>query len=317
MAPGELPPLLEELLGRDFASAHLFTSAGSWQLERRRKGWRLSQARAAAPAPAGGHDRAKDRAVSLDPRWLGALGVLDAKGRPKRGMEAKRRQIHRFAELLEHLLGKASGPLRLVDMGCGKGYLTFAAYELLRQRDGAAVVTGVERRPELAAASEALARRLGYEGLSFVPGDIADVPLAEVDVVVALHACDTATDDALARGVEAKARFLVVAPCCHKELRPQLASPEGLDSLLHHGVLRTRQADMVTDALRASLLEASGYRARVVEFISPEHTDKNLMITAERRDRPRAGAEEEPRRLARAFGVHEQRLAGHLAYPLR
>jgi hypothetical protein len=204
-------------------------------------------------------------------------------------------------------------------MGCGRGYLTFAAWETLGRRTGCRPeVTGVELRPELAEEAEGIARRHGCDGLVFRAGDIAGTPLDRADIVVALHACDTATDDALARGVAAGAGLLLVAPCCHKELRPQLTPPPALAPVLHHGIFRERQAEFVTDALRALLLEAVGYRTRVFEFIAPEHTGKNLMIAAFRDPNP---ADPSPRRdavaaLAREYGIRTQRLATLLDIPL-
>ena len=263
--------------------------------------------------------------MALDPAWMRGLGVLDRRGRPKRGMESKRRQILRFVEILDHMLRGVEPTergLSLVDMGCGRGSLTFAAYQLLIARAGPrSRVLGVERRPELVQRAAELARRVGYDGLSFAAGHIDSVSLDGVDGVVALHACDTATDDALARGIEAGARWLVVAPCCHQQVRPQLTGPELLQPVLRHGILRTRQAEIATDALRAALLEAVGYRARVLEFIGAEHTDKNLLIIAARRADAQPGdlvgaAVRRVQQLARAHGIVEQRLAEHLGVSL-
>jgi SAM-dependent methyltransferase len=233
-------------------------------------------------------------------------------------MEGKHRQILRFVEVLDHLLGDAERApgLRVVDLGCGKGYLTFATWQYLRDRGWPdAQVTGIELRPELAAKTERIARSLGCEGLSFRAGSIADAQV-DADVIIALHACDTATDDALALGVERSARLLLVAPCCHKEVRPQLRAPPALSPVLKHGILRTREAEIATDALRAALLEARGYDARVFEFVSTEHTDKNLMITAVRRPAPVEGADARVRELAAFYGIRAQRLAGRLGIAL-
>lgn len=308
---------VETLLGTSFASAHLFTTERTWQLDRKKKGWRLSRSKPVAAAADPAHDRAKQRVMELDPRWLTELGVLDARGKVRRGMQAKHRQILQFVDILSHTLDRMPEleSLRVVDMGCGKGLLTFAAWQLLTERGLAATVTGVELRPELAAASDAIARSLGFAGLRFVAGSIESAPLDGVDLVIALHACNTATDDALARGVQAGARVLLAAPCCHQEVRPQLTAPEGQAALQRHGILRTRQAELVTDALRAALLESAGYRARVIEFVSAEHTDKNLMIVAERGDRP-AGSSDRAQALARSWGIRTQRLAERLGVAL-
>ncbi len=201
-------------------------------------------------------------------------------------------------------------------MGCGKGYLTFALATLLGAR---AELLGVEVRPELVALCNDLARTQGFAQLHFAAGSIADTPLEGADVVIALHACDTATDDALARGLAAGAALLVVAPCCQKELRPQLVAPPVLADALRHGIFQERQAEFVTDALRAQLLEWAGYRTKVFEFISTEHTPKNLMLAAIKSG-PRGMADdplaERIRDFARFYGIRTQRLATHLAFPL-
>lgn len=304
-------------LATRFRSAHVYTTEASYQLESRPgKPDRLTKGPAAHSGPPSlAHDREKQRALELDPRWTTALGVTTADGRVLKGMEGKHRQILRFVELLSHLLGDAPrGPLSVVDLGCGKGYLTFAAWQWLRAQGWDAKVTGVELRPALAASSDAVARKLRYDGLTFVPGAIADADLGGTDLVLALHACDTATDDALAAGVAAGARWLVVAPCCHREVRPQLAPPAALAAVDRHGILREREAELVTDALRAALLESRGYDARVFEFVSTEHTAKNLMITAVRTREPgEAGA---ATALAGFYGVGRQRLAEKLGIPL-
>lgn len=308
---------VDSLLGPSFRSAHLFSADASWQLTLRpNKPGKLAQGPGAGPADPR-HDREKRRAVSADAPWLHALGVTTADGTVTKGMEGKYRQIHRFVELLSHFLADAPRgvPLRVLDLGCGKGYLTFAAWSWLRSSGWPeATVTGIELRPDLAARTEAVARGLGCAGLTVRAGAIADADLPAADLVIALHACDTATDDALAHGVRVGARWMVVAPCCHRELRPQLAAPAAMAALLAHGILREREAELVTDALRASVLEAVGYRARVFEFVASEHTAKNLMVTAEfvggDGDRSRPAA------LASAWGIGHQRLAAAVGVSL-
>ena len=204
-------------------------------------------------------------------------------------------------------------------MGCGKGYLTFATAELLK-RDGppGAVVRGIESRPELVALCSRVAAESGFDQLRFEANAISNAVLPHADVVIALHACDTATDDAIARGIEAEASLILLAPCCHKELRPQLTPPPVLAPALKHGILLERQAEFATDALRAALLEWAGYETRVFEFISPEHTNKNLMIAATRRSRVngRDAAAAHVRNLAAFYGIRNQRLARLLHFDL-
>ncbi len=236
--------------------------------------------------------------------------------------------------------------LRIADMGAGKGYLTFALAALLGPR---ADITGLERRADLVAAANRLAADSGFAAhLRFVEGDIPVPPASSpdssslgpwsldighsnpsspapgLDVLIALHACDTATDDALAAGIAAGARLLVVSPCCQKELRPQLTAPAVLADALRHGIFQERQAEFVTDALRAQLLECAGFRAKVFEFISTEHTAKNLLIAAHRvhaADDPAfaailAGHLARARAFATFYGIREHRLARHLGVDL-
>jgi len=264
------------------------------------------------------HDETRRHVISADGPWLRALGVTNDQGRPRAGMAPKLRQIQKFAELLTHLLREAGfgdAPLRVVDMGCGKGYLTFAVSALLGER---AQVRGIEARPELVALCNRVAGETGFAPrLEFSAGTIADAPLDRPDLVIALHACDTATDDALARGIAAEARLIIVSPCCQKELRPQLTAPPVLADALRHGILQERQAEFVTDALRAQLLEWAGYRTRVFEFVSTEHTAKNLMIAAIR-SHPAGdpGRAARLRAFAAFYGIREQSLARQLEFDL-
>jgi SAM-dependent methyltransferase len=242
-------------------------------------------------------------------------------------MARKWRQIDKFLEVLDHALdslpgpaaGSAARPLRVVDYGCGKGYLTFAVHEHLRRRFGRAPeVLGVELRADLVAFCNGVAERAGCAGLSFVQGDLRSIVPAAMDVMIALHACDTATDHAIDLGVRAGAAILVCSPCCHKELRSQIARPGLLSGLLRHGVHLGQEAEMVTDSMRALLLETRGYDAQVLEFVSLEHTSKNKMILA-RRGTAGVGQSARARRelddLKSFYGIREQRLERLLGEP--
>jgi protein-L-isoaspartate O-methyltransferase len=320
--PAEALGMLEPLIGSDFLDAHLFTRDQTFQLECQPGGksrLRTLRTSAASDRSESGNDRAKSHLIPADAPWLRALGVTNDRGQPREGMADKFRQIQKFAELLAHLLTDADFPpdrtLHIVDMGAGKGYLTFALAALLGAR---ARVHGVEARPELVALCRRLAAENGLANLAFSAGQIDSAPLDEpLDVLIALHACDTATDDALARGIAAGARLLVVAPCCQKELRPQLTAPAILADALRHGIFQERQAEFVTDALRAQLLEWAGYRTKVFEFISTEHTAKNLMIAAIKvRDSGDSARAESVRRFAEFYGIRHQRLAERLQFSL-
>ncbi|MDQ3920582.1 MAG: SAM-dependent methyltransferase [Acidobacteriota bacterium] len=317
-APEEGVHLIRELLGSEFRSGHLFTTAEDLRLEFNRRGEpRLFSGPPTFKAPPdAGHDRRKRRPVQAAGNvYLQALGVTDERGAVRPAMGDKLRQINRFVETVGQLY--ESSPLAgreeisVVDMGSGKGYLTFAVYDYFSNSLGLrAEVRGVEARPELVGLCNDVARRAGFERLSFQAGQIEDFELPATDILIALHACDTATDEALFKGVGARASVIIAAPCCHKELRPQIVAPAPLSGLLRHGILLERQAEAVTDSLRALLLERAGYRVRVFEFVSTEHTRKNTLIAAVRSEgkSDAEGALGEYRALKEFYGVREQRL---------
>lgn len=327
-SPEEGLGMIQDLLGHDFLAATLFTTERTVEIQFRKGS--EPRLRILAPEstelPSLSHDRTKHRVLPSEVRpWMQTLGVTTESGAVKAGMESKLRQIHRFVELLEHLVKEAGNqlradgttPLTLLDMGSGKGYLTFAAYEYLQRTFGTNIrARGVEVRRELVDTCNQAAADSGYENLRFSMGTIESCPVERADIVVALHACDTATDDALARGIEAGAALIIAAPCCHKEIRPQLKAPPELADALRHGILRERHAEFVTDAMRSALLEWAGYDTRVFEFIAPEHTSKNLMIAAVRRPNPgdRRPAEASVSALAKAYGIERQRLASLLKF---
>jgi SAM-dependent methyltransferase len=317
-APEEGVRLLRGLLGAEFRSGHLFTTAQDLRLEFNRRGEpRLIEGPPTFKAPqAAEHDRRKRRPIHVAGNvYLQALGVTDERGAVRPAMGDKLRQINRFVETVGQLyessplVGRAE--ISVVDMGSGKGYLTFAVYDYFNNALGIkARVTGVEARPELVELCNDVARRAGFERLGFQTGYIEDFELPDTDILIALHACDTATDDALFKGVTARASVIIAAPCCHKELRPQMQTPESLRGLLRHGILRERQAEAVTDSLRALLLERAGYRVRVFEFVSTEHTRKNTLIAAVRSEGKADGqaALSEYRALKEFYGIRQQRL---------
>jgi hypothetical protein len=326
---------LDALIGGDFLDAHLFTSSQTAQLETKPDGTaRIRVGQVSDPTPpqstnsrANPHDQPKSHTISASAPWLFDLGVTNERAQPREGMADKFRQIQKFAELLSHLLNEAfPGPagsmsdpsLRVVDMGSGKGYLTFALADVFHSR---ATVRGIEARQELVDLCNRVARARSLSpALSFTAGTIADTPLDACDVLIALHACDTATDDALARGIAAGAKLLVVAPCCQKELRRQLTPPPVLSGALRHGIFQERQAEFVTDALRAQLLEWAGYRTKVFEFISTEHTAKNVMIAAIKEPgaaaRATDSAAQRTREFAQFYGIKRQQLASALNFEL-
>ena len=239
------------------------------------------------------HDRAKQHALALHTPFLAELGITDAQHRLVPAMARKWRQINKFVEVLAHAIGQSpladrdpAVPVRVLDFGAGKGYLTFAVQHQLQAAGRVPEITGIELRDDLTTLCNGVVARLGLPGLRFETGDVgnqADAQAAGTDILIALHACDTATDVAMHRGVRAGAAIILCSPCCHKELRPQITAPALLQPMLRHGIHMTEQAEMLTDALRALLLQAEGYDAQVFEFISPEHSGKNKMVLAVRR----------------------------------
>jgi hypothetical protein len=315
------PPLadglaaLRELLGNEFSHAHLFTTTEELQLmvSKRGKVGLTRQALAApgeAAAPEAGHDRQKKRYLTLDLPFLQDLGVTDAQHKLVPAMARKWKQINKFVEVLDHALDSArlappeGQPVQVVDFGSGKGYLTFATYQhLVGSRGWPARVTGVELREDMVTLCNAAAQRRGLTGLGFECGDVRSHVPRRLDVMIALHACDTATDFALHTAIRAGARIILSSPCCHKQIRPQMQLPAALRGMLQHGIHLGQQAEMVTDSLRALLLEANGYDAQVFEFVALEHTSKNKMILAVRRTA--GGPTEQQRRAAAQAQVDE------------
>lgn len=325
LEPGLALDRIAGLVGVEFLSATLFTARQTAQLhfEDGRSPKLILHSAREQRAVQVAHDRVKTRLVSADAPWLRQLGVTTAEGKVAKGMEGKFRQINRFVEILkplwESLKRDRDGPVTVVDMGCGKGYLTFAAYESLQRRFGEKVgVRGIEARPDLIELCNRVARDAGFDPLRFESGTIADTPIEKAEVLIALHACDTATDDAIAKGIQAGASLILVAPCCHQEVRRLIRPPPVLAPALRHGILLAREAEFVTDALRAALLEWSGYETKVFEFVASEHTSKNLMIAATKR-KGRFNRDVLARRvldLAGFYGLRCQRLAQQLGFDL-
>ena len=331
--PAALRDELTALLAAGFSRISVQMTTGDIHVRITRKGKALvsrgkPSRREASPVLE--HNRAKSYPLPPDQpdEFLHRLGIASANGHVKAAMMPKFRQINEFLRVIEQVLPRDAGetpasrlgtpaPLHLIDCGCGNAYLTFAAYHYIRHVKGLpARVTGVDINADLIANCRQLAAMLGWEGeLEFHVSPIgAFTPPAKPDIVVSLHACDTATDDALAQAVRWQSDVILAAPCCQHELYEQLHEPM-FAPLLRHGILRQRLADLLTDAFRASALRIAGYRTRVFEFISPEHTGKNLLIEARRipgGDPDRDNAIAEYRRLRALWNVQPtiERLLG-------
>lgn len=280
--------LLTSLLRESFTVAKLFTLTADQHLALSKTGWQLSDhAPTQQAAPTLDHDRAKQRLIeSANKPYLHALGITDAQGQVYKAAQDKFRQINKYIEILDGLIKQlpTQETLRIVDMGAGKGYLTFALYDYLTANLGMKVeVAGVEYRADLVDKCNGIARDAKFTGLRFVQGSIAEYDCSGAHVVIALHACDTATDDAIFKAVQANAALIVVAPCCHKQVRRVMGAANNdnpLAFLMQHGTYAERIAEMVTDGMRGQLMELQGYRTNLFEFISDAHTPKNVMIVA-------------------------------------
>jgi SAM-dependent methyltransferase len=290
--------VLDELTAEPFGNWHVETTTETLQLRVTKSGEAVVgvRARSTEVAPDRGHDRSKTRLLAEDDPVLVELGISDRDGRVKPSRRAKYRQVEEFLRELQASVDDAIAagglaptedePLRVVDLGCGNAYLTFAAHAWLSRVRGLPVrVVGVDVKEQSRRHNTEVARRLGVEAdVTFVTAGIDDVRLdEEPHVVLALHACDTATDDALARAVGWHAPLVLAAPCCHKDVSRQLRqhpAPEPYALLTRDGILRERFADTLTDALRAALLRTRGYRVEVVEFVGSQHTPRNTLIRA-------------------------------------
>ena len=252
------------------------------------------------------HDHLKKRLIAENVPFLRSLGISSDKGRVFQSSQRKFRQINKFVEILDSLC-KGKSIRTIADMGCGKGYLSFATYTHLSTLQNDVSLIGYDIRPQLVADINAIAKSHNLNGLSFEVGDISKVDIPPTDMVIALHACDIATDMAIAKGIQANAELIVVSPCCHRQIRKVMKGNNQLRSSLSHGIMKERMAEWLTDAIRVLLLESKGYKTKIMEFISSEHTSKNLLITAERA-KPRLEALEEVAQLKNQYGIDEHYL---------
>lgn len=298
--------LIGNLLSNDFRIGTLFTideeviiehdKKGVIRLRRRTLGKKLEVSTA--------HDKEKKRIIkpSNNP-YLHALKITDADGNVFKNAQDKYKQINQYIEILSSLIKELpEGTIKnVVDMGSGKGYLTFALYDYLHQQlNLKAKVTGVEFREDLVTLCNDIAKQSNFEQLNFVEGTIQDYNVDEINLLIALHACDTATDDAIFKGIKAGAELIVVAPCCHKQIRREIEKHKvknDVSFLTKYGIFLERQAEMVTDGIRALILEYYGYKTKVFEFISDAHTPKNVLVV---------GVKKSPRSDVRSLKSEEQ-----------
>ncbi|TCB78558.1 class I SAM-dependent methyltransferase [Acinetobacter sp. ANC 4173] len=270
---------------------NLFASTQDVQLKRNKKKDLLTITQKTAMAKnedraTQAHDRSKHRFVEQESVFLQHLGITDAQGQIIPSMARKWKQINKFVEIFSGALTQLPNQdqaLHVVDFGSGKGYLTFALYDYLAKQQQVPFVTGVELNEKMVQFCQHVAEASGFNQLDFFQGDVRTYQPERLDVMIALHACDVATDFAIHTGIRLNAQMIMCAPCCHKELRPQLKSPDVLKPMLHFGIHAGQQAEMLTDTIRALLLKAYGYETKVFEFVALEHTSKNKMILATKR----------------------------------
>lgn len=285
---------LDEILALPFKSIAVQSTTGERLFQITKKGQAIlhkSKSSLTAEAPDLAHDASKALALPAGrpDAFLQATGVMDEQGHVRPSMHDKFRQINEFLKLLEHtgeLERLPARPVQILDCGCGSAYLSFATYHYLNDVCGIpARLVGVDVNETLIRKDNAESAQLGFTQACFERSSILDYrPEVTPDIVLALHACDTATDEALFQGIQHQARLILCAPCCHHHLQQQLHAVAPLSPIFHDGILKHRLGDILTDTFRALILRILGYRTDVVEFVAPEHTDKNLMIRAVRRE---------------------------------
>ena len=281
-----------QYISNDFKVCTLFTADEETIIEHTKKGEILirSKKNVLAVGTSTVHDKEKKRIIKPNGNtYLHALKITDAEGNVFKNAQDKYKQINQYIEILSSLIKELPvGTIKnVVDMGSGKGYLTFALYDYLHQQlNLKAKVTGVEFREDLVNLCNGIAKQANFDQLYFVEGTIEAYKVKEINLLIALHACDTATDDAIFKGIKAGAELIVVAPCCHKQIRREIEKHKvknDVSFLTKYGIFLERQAEMVTDGIRAMILEYYGYKTKVFEFISDAHTPKNVLVVGVKR----------------------------------
>lgn len=258
------------------------------------------------------HNKPKEKRIEKS-AFLSHLGICDKDGNLIPKMADKFRQINKYLEIIENLIQTTDLPkqINIVDMGSGKGYLTFALYDFLKNKKGLDVrVTGIELRKKLVNFCNDVAIKCNYKNLQFESKPIEQYNNDKIDILIALHACDTATDDALYKGMMANAKLIVTAPCCHKQIRQHLKGKEPKNPILKFGIFKERQYEMLTDTLRALYLEENNYQTNIFEFVSNEHTRKNVMLVGKKSKKKKDSKQIHSKieNLKNEFGVKEHYL---------
>ena len=282
-----------DLLRSGYANILVEQTSGSLSIRISKKGEALVTRTKGINEQLLSHDRNKNRLLNPNDPFLIEVGITDSKGVIKPSKSDKYMQVEEFLRILAPTLKNAieagqihkptrDKPLTITDLGCGHAYLTFGAHQYLQAEAIPVSVIGIDIRPKSRDRNIAIAELLGIEkSIAFRAEEISETTVTKTDVAIALHACDTATDDAITWAVQSDAKLLFIAPCCHHDLQSQLSEiPEPWSMLTKHGLMKERISDLITDALRAQILRLLGYRVDVIEFIGGEHTPRNLMIRA-------------------------------------
>ncbi|MBO4328289.1 MAG: SAM-dependent methyltransferase [Bacteroidales bacterium] len=287
----QMQEVLREMLPQRFLNAVLFTVDADVTLLVSSKGKATIQTKKVQECREQNleHDKQKNRLINPANPWWYQLGLTTREGKITADMQHKFKQIYKYAEIVESLIKpmQFQGTVHIADMGAGKGYLTFALHELMTQRMQLDVdIKGVEIRPDLVLKINGIIQADGLKGLQFVESSIEAYRPEKLDVLIALHACNTATDDAIASGIKAGAQLIVCAPCCHKQIRQEMERSGKVDAITRYGIFLERQAVMITDTIRALILEYFGYKTQVMEFIEMEHTPKNVLLVGKKTGKP-------------------------------
>jgi len=285
-----------ELLNSGYANILVEFTSGSFSLRITKKGEAMVHESKGSFEQSLAHDRTKERLLASSNPFLIEVGISDHKGVVKPSMQDKFRQVEEFLRILEPALPENKEKLSIVDLGCGHAYLTFATHQYLRTLGIDAKVIGIDVRETSRDRNSQIAKKLGItDTIEFRAEEISETTIKSADIAIALHACDTATDDAIAWSVQHDVQLLLIAPCCHHDLQAQLNEiPEPWPMLTRHGIMRERLGDLITDSFRTQILKLLGYRVDAIEFVGGEHTPRNLMIRA-----TKTGAKAEPIEITR------------------
>ena len=311
--------LLSEMLPERFLNAVLFTVNEDVTLLVSAKGKAAIQTKRVQECREQNldHDKQKQRLINPANSWWFMLGLTTREGKVLADMQHKYKQICKYVEIVDGVMKnvKFDDEIHIADMGAGKGYLTFALFEYLTTRyDKKIVMEGVEIRPDLVLKINDIIGKCNLKNFKFIESSIEDYKPDKLDVLIALHACNTATDDAILKGIRNNAKLIICAPCCHKQIRQEMEKSGKTDSITRFGIFLERQAVMITDAIRALVMEYCGYKTQVMEFIEMENTPKNVLLVGRKSDAPvdKASISKKINGLLEQYGIGEHYLWKHL-----